>query len=61
MIYLTILPTPCNAHVDLGGTVQVPAQETTAILLQLQDEHAESRLIHDNHNNMNASLNNMVL
>ena len=52
---------PVNAPMDPGGTTQVPAQEITSDLSQLQYEHAEYRHIHDNHNNMDAELKTMIL
>ena len=44
-----------------GVTAQVPTQTTTVVHLQLQDEDAEARQIHDNNNNMDAALKTMLL
>ena len=60
-VYVTISPKTYNIPVDLGGTAQVRGAETTEVCLQLQDNHAESCHIHENHNNMDTELNTMLL
>ena len=60
-LYANILPMYYTAPVDLGGTAKVPEQATKTVSSQLRDEHVEIHHIHENHNNIDAALNNMVL
>ena len=52
---------PYNATVDPGGTPKVPAQATTWVLSQLRYGKGEAHIIHENYNNTEEELKNMLV